>query len=72
MTYTWALIRRIITKDPLVGKMAVAKALHEKVCWPSTFVFDSVSHISPIEDATSPCVLVDVYIDETKRDVRGS
>lgn len=44
MTYTWALIRRIITKDPLAGKMAVAKALHEKVRWPSTFVFDSVSH----------------------------
>lgn len=44
MTYTWALVRRIITKDPLVGKMAVAKALHEKVCWPSTFVFDSASH----------------------------
>jgi hypothetical protein len=44
MTYTWALIRRIVTKDPLVDKMAVAKALHEKVRWPSMFVFDSVSH----------------------------
>jgi len=32
MTYTWALIRRIITKDPLAGKIAVAKALHKKVC----------------------------------------
>lgn len=32
MTYTWALIRRIITRDPLVGKMAVANVLHEKVC----------------------------------------
>ena len=32
MTYTWALVRRIITKDPLVGKVAVANALHEKVC----------------------------------------
>lgn len=38
MTYTWALIRRIITKDPLAGKMVVAKTLHEKVRWPSTFV----------------------------------
>jgi hypothetical protein len=45
MTYTWALIRSIISKDLLAGKMAVAKALHEKVCWPSTFVFDSASHI---------------------------
>ncbi|KAI0281573.1 hypothetical protein BGY98DRAFT_957988 [Russula aff. rugulosa BPL654] len=31
MTYTWALIRRIITKDPLASRMAVAKALHEKM-----------------------------------------
>jgi hypothetical protein len=31
MTYTWALIRRIVTKDPLVDKVAVAKALHEKM-----------------------------------------
>ena len=72
MTYTWALIRRIITKDPLIGKSLVAKALHEKVCWPSTFVCDSASHTSPVEDATSPPVLVDVYTDETERDVRGS
>jgi hypothetical protein len=32
MTYTWALIRRIISKDSLIDKVAVAKALHEKVC----------------------------------------
>lgn len=32
MTYTWALIRRIITKDPSTSKNMVAKALHEKVC----------------------------------------
>jgi hypothetical protein len=38
MTYTWALIRRIITKDPLKDKIKVAKALHNKVSWPSTFV----------------------------------
>jgi len=73
MTYTWVLIRRIITKDLLASKMTVAKALHEKVCWPSTFVFGSASHTYRLfEDATSPLVLVDVYTDETKRDVRGS
>lgn len=44
MTYTWALIRRIIAKDPLAGKVVVVKALHEKVRWPSTFVVDSASH----------------------------
>jgi hypothetical protein len=73
MTYTWALIRRIITKDSLVSKMAVAKALHKKVCWPSMFVFDSASHTyRPLKDATSPRILMDVYVDEAKRDVRGS
>jgi len=32
MTYTWVLVRRIITKDPMVTKLTVTKALHEKVC----------------------------------------
>lgn len=46
MTYTWALIRRIITKDPLASRMAVAKALHEKVCRPRTSVLTvHLSHI---------------------------
>jgi hypothetical protein len=71
MTYTWALIRRIITKDPLASRMAVAKALHEKVCWPRTPVL-TVHLILLVVDATSPRVLVVVYTDETKRDVRGS
>jgi len=31
MTYTWALVRRIITRDPSVSKFAVTKALHEKM-----------------------------------------
>lgn len=31
MTYTWTLVRRIITKDPLVSKLTVAKTLHKKV-----------------------------------------
>lgn len=32
MTYTWALIRRIITKDPLSTRLMVVRALHKKVC----------------------------------------
>ena len=47
MTYTWTLIRRIITKDPLSGKGAVAKALHDKVCWPRTSVLTvRLTHIA--------------------------
>jgi hypothetical protein len=45
MTYTWALVGRIITKDQLANRMTVAKALHKKVCWASTSMFlDSASY----------------------------
>ncbi len=39
MTYTWGSVRRIITNDPSAGKLIVAKALHEKVCWASMSIF---------------------------------
>jgi hypothetical protein len=32
MTYTWALVRRILTKDRLATKLMVGKALQKKVC----------------------------------------
>jgi hypothetical protein len=44
MTYTWALVGRIITKDQLANRMTVAKALHKKVCWACISIFDSASY----------------------------
>jgi hypothetical protein len=32
MTYTWALVRRILSKDPLANKLTVVRALQKKVC----------------------------------------
>ncbi len=32
MTYAWALVRRIISKDPMANKSMVIRALHKKVC----------------------------------------
>jgi hypothetical protein len=32
MTYAWALVRRVISKDPMASKSMVIRALHKKVC----------------------------------------
>ena len=32
MTYAWALVRRVISKDPMANKSMVIRALHKKVC----------------------------------------
>jgi hypothetical protein len=62
MTYTWALVGRIITRDQLASKLTVAKALHKKVCWASTSIFEQcILSIPSIEDATSLRRIVDDY-----------
>ena len=38
MTYAWALVGRIITKDQLANKLTVVRALHNKVCLTSTSI----------------------------------
>jgi hypothetical protein len=38
MTYTWALVRRILIKDPLASKLTVIRALQKKVCLTQTSI----------------------------------
>jgi hypothetical protein len=38
MTYTWALVRRILIKDPLASKLSVTRALQKKVCRTQTSI----------------------------------
>ena len=38
MTYTWALVRRILTKDPQASKLTVIRALQKKVCRAQTSI----------------------------------
>jgi hypothetical protein len=56
MTYTWALVRRIITRDPSVSKFAVTKALHEKVCRVHFFLFVSAFHAVIWRCHITPCL----------------
>ena len=65
MTYAWALIGRVITKDQTATKLMVGKALHNKVCLDSTSIFDGASYTCRLfKDATSLRGLVDEYNNE--------
>ena len=44
MTYAWALVGRVVTKDQTATKLTVGKALHNKVCLTSTSIFDGASY----------------------------
>jgi hypothetical protein len=53
MTYAWALVRRILTKDPLANKLTVVRVLQKKVCRVQTPFVDYALFISLVEDASS-------------------
>ena len=71
MTYAWALIRRMISRDRGTSRLAAVKALHQKVCRARGSFEQYLLLLTPlVEDATSLHSFMVCPLNERERDVR--